>query len=86
LCWLVDNVPQAIGRLTAAGLRPRQLNLHRGPRGREAAFIDPATTRGVLWEVTGLPARDRQGNDAFTNSERAGADANASRDNRTEFQ
>jgi len=52
LCMLVDNVPQAMAELPKMGLRPGNLNPHRGPRGRQAAFLDPALTCGVLWEIT----------------------------------
>lgn len=57
LCFLVDDVPQAMARLSEQGLKPRNAQPHRGPRGRQAAFIDPATTRGVLWEMTGDPVK-----------------------------
>lgn len=52
LCFLVDNVPQAMTKLPDQGLRARQPQPHRGPRQRKAAFLDPASTRGVLWEIT----------------------------------
>jgi methylmalonyl-CoA/ethylmalonyl-CoA epimerase len=53
LCLLVDDLPEAVGQLSRHGLAPQSPEPHRGPRGRQAAFIDPATTRGVLWELTG---------------------------------
>lgn len=53
LCLRVDNVPRAVASLPEMGLRARNPTLHSGPRGREAAFVDPADTRGVLWELTG---------------------------------
>jgi len=55
VCLLVDHVPQAMAALPQHGLASRNLQPHRGPRGRQAAFIDPATTRGVLWEMTAPP-------------------------------
>jgi methylmalonyl-CoA/ethylmalonyl-CoA epimerase len=60
LCWNVDSLSQALTELPDRGLRARNPQPHRGPRGRQAAFIDPATTRGVLWEITAdPPAGDR---------------------------
>lgn len=55
LCLRVESVPAAVAQLPQMGLKPRNPRLHSGPRGRQAAFIDPATTRGVLWEMTGDP-------------------------------
>jgi methylmalonyl-CoA/ethylmalonyl-CoA epimerase len=52
LCFLVDQVPEAMGRLSENGLPPRQTQPHSGPHGRLAAFLDPAETRGILWEIT----------------------------------
>jgi methylmalonyl-CoA/ethylmalonyl-CoA epimerase len=53
LCLRVDSVPGAIQALPERGLRSRDAEPRRGPKGRQAAFIDPATTRGVLLEITG---------------------------------
>jgi methylmalonyl-CoA/ethylmalonyl-CoA epimerase len=53
LCLRVDDVSEAVRRLPQFGLAPKSTEPHRGPRGRKAAFVDPATTRGVLWEMTG---------------------------------
>jgi methylmalonyl-CoA/ethylmalonyl-CoA epimerase len=52
LCLLVDDVPQAIDQLPRMGLAAKSRQPHRGPRGEKAAFIDPASTRGVVWELT----------------------------------
>lgn len=52
VCFLVDDVRQAMDRLPREGLAIREGEPHDGPRGRRAAFIDPASTRGVLWELT----------------------------------
>lgn len=52
LCLRVDSVPGAIQTLPERGLRSRDAQPRRGPRGKQAAFIDPATTRGVLVEIT----------------------------------
>lgn len=53
LCLLVDDVPETVNQLPQHGLAAKSPQPHRGPRGRKAAFIDPSTTRGVLWEMTG---------------------------------
>lgn len=52
LCLGVDDVPRAVAQLPQQGLAAKSAEPHRGPRGRKAAFIDPQTTRGVLWEMT----------------------------------
>ncbi len=52
LCFYVDNVPQMIETLPKHGLASRDPIPRRGPRSRQAAFIQPETTRGVLIEVT----------------------------------
>lgn len=52
LCLRVESVPQAIQSLPEHRLRSRDAEPRRGPKGRQAAFIDPATTRGVLVEIT----------------------------------
>jgi methylmalonyl-CoA/ethylmalonyl-CoA epimerase len=56
LCMRVDNVPHALSSLQKKGLKPRNPNLHSAPREREAAFINPDNTRGILWELTGEKA------------------------------
>lgn len=58
LCIAVDSVPGSMKALPDFGLKARQAEPHRGPRGKQAAFIDPTTTRGVLWEMTGMPKKD----------------------------
>jgi methylmalonyl-CoA/ethylmalonyl-CoA epimerase len=57
LCFYVDNVPQMIETLPDHGLASRDPVPRRGPRGRQAAFIQPETTRGVLLEMTADPAQ-----------------------------
>lgn len=52
LCFYVDNVPHMIQTLPDHGLASRDPFPRRGPLGRQAAFIQPETTRGVLIEVT----------------------------------
>lgn len=58
-CFFVDNVPDTMASLPEHGLKSRDAAPRRGPKGRQAAFIDPETTRGVLIEITGDPAGDR---------------------------
>jgi methylmalonyl-CoA/ethylmalonyl-CoA epimerase len=55
LCWRVENVPIAMARLAARGLVLRDRTPRRGPRGRQAVFVDPGSTRNVLLEITGEP-------------------------------
>lgn len=56
LCLHVDHVPQTVAALPGKGMKPRDPNMHSAPHGKEAAFIHPDTTRGVLWELTGEKA------------------------------
>ena len=56
LCLAVDDVPGSMAALPDFGLKVRPNEPHPGPRGKQAAFIDPTTTRGVQWEMTGPPA------------------------------
>ena len=58
ICFLVDSVPGTLAALSRRGMLPMNPVIHSGPRGRQAAFIDPATTRGVLIEITCEAARD----------------------------
>jgi methylmalonyl-CoA/ethylmalonyl-CoA epimerase len=55
LCFQVDNVPRTIEALPEHKLASRDRTPRRGPRGRQAAFIQPETTRGVLLEITADP-------------------------------
>lgn len=52
LCFAVDQVDQALVELREQGLEVRAGSPHQGPKGRQAAFVEPTTTRGVLWEIT----------------------------------
>ena len=54
LCFLVDDVDEAISALPS-GVAARPVPPHDGPNGRTAAFLDPSTTRGVIWEMTSDP-------------------------------
>jgi methylmalonyl-CoA epimerase len=52
ICWKMPDVGEAVDKLESFGLEPRSPNLHSGVCGKKAAFVDPASTRGVLWEMT----------------------------------
>ncbi|MEM9827920.1 MAG: VOC family protein [Planctomycetota bacterium] len=53
LCFETDDVAGALASLRDRGLQPRSEVPHDGPLNKKAGFIDPETTRGVLWEMTG---------------------------------
>ncbi|MEM6473299.1 MAG: VOC family protein [Planctomycetota bacterium] len=53
LCFQTADVSSELGTLAERGLKPRSETPHDAPRGRKAGFVDPSTTRGVLWEMTG---------------------------------
>jgi methylmalonyl-CoA/ethylmalonyl-CoA epimerase len=59
VCFLVDDVQEAIAELPArCGLSSRDPWPRSGPCGRRSIFVDPAGTRGVLFELTSEgPAR-----------------------------
>jgi len=59
MCFLVDDVQEAIAELPARhGLCSRDPRSRSGPCGRRSIFVDPAGTRGVLFELTSEgPAR-----------------------------
>lgn len=57
-CFKVDNVPQTVDALPAHGLKSRFPNPHSGPKGKQAAFLDPEDTRGILIEITGEAGDD----------------------------
>lgn len=52
LCFETDNVQSTFEHLGNRGLKPKSEIPHDGPRGKKAGFIDPATARGVIWEMT----------------------------------
>jgi methylmalonyl-CoA/ethylmalonyl-CoA epimerase len=52
LCFRVKNVPEAIAAMPAQGLASRDPKPRSGPGGKQSAFLQPETTRGVLIEVT----------------------------------
>jgi methylmalonyl-CoA/ethylmalonyl-CoA epimerase len=53
LCFEVDVIPAAVSDLTARGMPSRDAVPRSAPNGRRSVFLDPARTRGVLWELTG---------------------------------
>ena len=53
LCFQTSEVAATLASLPERGLKPRSETPHDGPLGKKAGFIDPQTTRGVLWEMTG---------------------------------
>lgn len=55
LCWKVEDVEFAIESLKDFGLQCRPNEPHPGVRGKEAAFIEPKGTQGILFEMTSLP-------------------------------
>ncbi len=52
LCLYVDDVATTIESLPERGLAAADKPPHSGPNGRAAAFMDPESTRGVIWEMT----------------------------------
>lgn len=58
LCWGVDDTEAAIAQLGDYGLSAKAGEPHPAPKGGSAAFIDPALTRGVLWEMTATSGSD----------------------------
>jgi len=53
LCFQTNDVCQTLAELPERGLRALSDQPHDAPRARKAGFIDPETTRGVIWEMTG---------------------------------
>ena len=52
LCFRTDDVEETLSALPERNLKARNMTPHSGPRGRQAGFIDPELTRGVIWEMT----------------------------------
>jgi len=53
LCWATnDPIETAMGNLADFDLSAKANEPHAAPNEGSAAFIDPAKTRGVLWEIT----------------------------------
>jgi methylmalonyl-CoA/ethylmalonyl-CoA epimerase len=63
VCFEVDDLPAALASLKAAGIRLVDETPRAGARGHDVAFLHPASTGGVLFElcahapVAGGPAR-----------------------------
>ncbi|MCW3095561.1 MAG: hypothetical protein JWL77_1179 [Chthonomonadaceae bacterium] len=53
LCFAVENVETAMAETGERSLKMAQPRPHQAPRGRRAAFLDPASTGGVQIEITG---------------------------------
>ena len=58
VCFEVDDLPAALASLKAAGVRLIDETPRPGARGHQVAFLHPAATGGVLFELcaTGSPA------------------------------
>lgn len=52
LCFETENVAKTLQALPDRGLQAKSDTPHDGPRKRKAGFIDAATSRGVIWEMT----------------------------------
>lgn len=51
VCFAVDDLPAALAALKAAGVRLIDETPRPGARGHEVAFLHPASTGGVLFEL-----------------------------------
>jgi methylmalonyl-CoA/ethylmalonyl-CoA epimerase len=51
VCFEVDDLPAALASLKAAGVRLIDETPRRGARGHQVAFLHPAATGGVLFEL-----------------------------------
>jgi methylmalonyl-CoA/ethylmalonyl-CoA epimerase len=51
VCFAVDDLPAALAALKAAGVRLIDETPRRGARGHDVAFLHPAATGGVLFEL-----------------------------------
>lgn len=58
-CFRVANVPEAMVELPKRGLPMRDRAPRSGPAGKQAAFLDPAKTRGVLIELTAPRGKEK---------------------------
>ncbi|MEO0562782.1 MAG: VOC family protein [Chloroflexota bacterium] len=58
LCFFVDDANQTIATLPTTGLAPASAQAGGGPNGRQAAFIDKASSNGVLFEFTSEPSSE----------------------------
>jgi methylmalonyl-CoA/ethylmalonyl-CoA epimerase len=51
VCFEVDDLPAALASLKAAGVRLLDETPRQGARGHQVAFLHPAATGGVLFEL-----------------------------------
>lgn len=51
ICFAVDDLPEALATLKAAGVRLIDETPRRGARGHVVAFVHPQATGGVLFEL-----------------------------------
>ena len=51
VCFAVDDLPAALAELKAAGVRLIDETPRPGARGHQVAFLHPASTGGVLFEL-----------------------------------
>jgi methylmalonyl-CoA/ethylmalonyl-CoA epimerase len=51
VCFAVDDLPGALAQLKAAGVRLIDETPRLGARGHQVAFLHPASTGGVLFEL-----------------------------------
>jgi methylmalonyl-CoA/ethylmalonyl-CoA epimerase len=56
-CFYVDDVAQTFAALPEQGMQSMKPAPGAGPNGRQAGFIDPTTTNGVMVELTSDPAK-----------------------------
>jgi methylmalonyl-CoA epimerase len=66
VCLFVDDLEAAAAGLVESGLALRDASPRSGPRGRRAIFLNPASTNGVLLELTadGTSGSDRGTDDS----------------------
>ena len=55
VCFEVDDLPAALATLKAAGVQLIDETPRPGARGHEVAFLHPAATGGVLFELCAGP-------------------------------
>ncbi len=53
LCFYTDDLDETVKEVSQKDLKLRKPEYHSAPLAKQAAFIDPATARGVIWEFTG---------------------------------
>lgn len=63
VCFEVDDLPGALATLKAAGVRLIDEQPRPGARGHQVAFLHPAATGGVLFELCS-PSPDQTGSPA----------------------